>query len=82
MPKYEPSAAENMVSGDCYNATPQHFPVRFTDDFVLNIPIPYRDLLLTDGLDRKNDGGNVNGPVHVGRERRKSSLFGKLKRKV
>ncbi len=80
MPPYKHSALENMVCGDWQNTAPQHLPVRFTDDSILNIPIPYKDLFPTDELGIKIDDSNTNGPVHRGGERRRSSIFGRLTR--
>ena len=80
MPKYKSSALEALSSSDSYNAAPQHLPVRFTDDSILTIPIPYKDLSpLSDESDITNKDGNDNGPVHTGKQKRRSSLFGKLK---
>ncbi len=79
MPKYKHSALENMVCGDWQNVAPQFLPVRFTDESVLNIPIPYKDLFPIDELDNKYDDSNNHGPVHTGKESRRSSIFGKLK---
>ncbi len=79
MPKYKHSALENMVCGDWQNVAPQFLPVRFTDESILNIPIPYKDLFPIDELDNKHDDSNNHGPVHTGKESRRSSIFGKLK---
>ena len=79
MPKYKYSALENMVCGDWSNVSPQFLPVRFTDDSILNIPIPYKDLFPTDHLDIKMDDTSCSGPVHVGKARRRSSILEKLK---
>ena len=79
MPKYKNSALETLSSGDCYNAAPQHLPVRFTDDSILTIPIPYKDLCpQADEPDPQFNNSNDNGPVHTGNEKRRSSLFEKL----
>lgn len=79
MPKYQASSLEAIASSDCHNGAPQHLPVRFTDDSVLSIPIPYKDLWPTAGLDGQIDESNDIGAVHTGGERRRSSIFGKLK---
>ena len=79
MPKYKFSALENMVCGDWQNVAPQHLPVRFTDDSILNIPIRYKDLLPTDELDKEVEDSNDSNPVPAGRDQRRSGIFGKLK---
>ena len=79
MPKYKASTLVAMANSDCPNGAPQHLPVRFTDNSILSIPIPYKDLSPTDRLDSQSDESNDNGPIHAGEERRRSSIFGKLK---
>ena len=79
MSKYESSALEALSSSDCYNVAPQHLPVRFTDDSILTIPIPYKDLSPSDELNPQSNQSIDNGPVHTGKEKRRSNLFEKLK---
>ena len=69
MPAYKPSGLRNMADSPLAEA-PQFLPMKFTDDSILTIPIPYSDIY----------------PPEPGEERgkekekeRRPSFFGKLR---
>lgn len=64
MPAYKSYGLANMADGSVAEA-PQFLPMKFTDESILNIPIPYSAIYPPE------DGGEV-------KKERKGSLLGKL----
>ena len=64
MPAYQSSGLANMANGSVAEA-PQFLPMKFTDESILDIPIPYSAIYPPE------DGGE-------GKKERKGSFLGKL----
>lgn len=72
MPAYKPSGLRNMADSSVAQA-PQFLPMKFTDDSILNIPIPYSAIYPPQGEEDKEREKKEK------EKERRPSFFGKLK---